>query len=88
MNPFLILLAVAVAVATTAVDYAHARYVQALVAGRQHAAARWSVAQWAATSVGFVVAVKYSLLILPAEAVGLYVGTLLGSREVRRVASG
>lgn len=73
-------LGLAVLVSSAAIDYAHARYVQALGAGRRHGAARWSVVQWAAASVGFVIAVKVSVWLLPFEAAGLYLGTLLAVR--------
>lgn len=83
-------LALLVFASTMAVDYAHARYIQSLTAGHRHAAARWSVTQWAATMVGFVVAVRVTMWVLPAEALGLYCGTFLGSRErgTRETASG
>lgn len=82
-------LVVVVVAATATVDYSHARYVSALLDGRRHAAACWSVAQWMAASVGFVVAIRVSLWMLPAEAFGLYLGTWLGSRrDVRAVPSG
>ncbi len=42
------------------------------------AAARWSVVQWAAASVGFVVAVRVSIWLLPFEGLGLWLGTMLG----------
>ena len=74
------LLCLLVLVAATGIDYAHARHVQAVVAGRAHVAALWSVGQWASATVGFVVAVRVSLWVLPFEAVGLYLGTLLAVR--------
>lgn len=46
-------------------------------------AALWSVGQWSAASVGFVVAVKVSIWYLPFEAAGLAAGTLLGARKLR-----
>lgn len=64
-----------------AIDYAHVRYAHERDAGEAHAAARWSVVQWLAATVGFVVAVRVSLWVLPAEALGLYAGTWLGVRR-------
>lgn len=43
-----------------------------------HVAGRWSVLQWSAASVGFVVAVRISVWYLPFEGIGLLLGTLLG----------
>ncbi len=79
-------LALLVTVTMGTVDYAHARYSLAMADVRRgeparHRAARWSVVQWAAASVGFVVAVKVSIWFLPMEAVGLYLGTWFGSRN-------
>lgn len=61
-----------------ALDYAHVRYAEDRDQLRAHGAATWSVAQWVAATVGFVVAVRVSLWVLPAEALGLYVGTWIG----------
>ncbi len=72
-----------VCASTMAVDFAHARYVVELVAGRRHAAARWSATQGVVSSVGFVLAVKVSLWLLPFEILGLYLGTLLGAKRNR-----
>ena len=64
-------------VASCTIDFAHTRYVQAVTAGRRHQAAAWSVLQWMAASIGFVVAIRVTMWVLPLEAAGLYVGTLL-----------
>ncbi len=69
--------AVLVFVSSALIDYSHACYVRALTAGSRCRAANWSVVQWAAASIGFVIAVKVSVWLLPFEAVGLAVGTLL-----------
>lgn len=74
------LLAIAVTASMTAVDFAHARYVRALLERRGPVAAAWSVAQWAAASVGFVLAVRVTMWLLPFEGVGLGLGTWLGAR--------
>lgn len=74
-------LAVLVLASSAAIDFAHARYVQAVTARRQLRAAVWSVTQWCAASVGFVVAVKVSLWLLPFEAAGLFLGSLLAVRD-------
>ena len=75
-----ILLAILVFTAAVSLDFCHARYVQSVQANRACMAAMWSVLQWSAATVAFVVAVKVSLWLLPFEAIGLAVGTLLGMR--------
>lgn len=72
-------LAVAVTASMACVDYASARYVQAVQARRRGAASFWTVAQWAATSVGFVAAVKFTFWLLPFEPLGLFLGSWLGT---------
>lgn len=78
-----IFIAILVTACMICVDYCHARYTRAMITGRVHAAASWSVGQWMAASVGFVVAVKLSVWYLPFEGLGLYIGTFLGARRVR-----
>lgn len=80
------LLCALVFASATAIDFAHARYAAARDRHRAHLAARWSVAQWSAATVGFVVAVRVSLWILPFEVAGLYLGTWLGVRALSREA--
>ena len=80
MNVFI---AILVTATMAGVDYCHARYVCALLENRIYRAALWSVGQWMAASVGFVVAVKISMWYLPFEAAGLFFGTLLGARRKR-----
>ncbi len=75
------LYAVAVFCAAVTIDFSHARYVRALVDGRRYAAATWSVLQWSGAIVGFIIAVECSMWVLPFEAAGLFLGTLLGSRN-------
>jgi len=65
-------------IAAMGIDYSHARMVQAVMDKRRHAAARWSVAQWGAATVGFVLAIKVTMWLLPFEACGLYCGMVLG----------
>jgi hypothetical protein len=77
MTPQMGMLGVLVFCATCALDYAHTNYVMAVHDRRRYKAAAWSVLQWCAATIGFVVAVKVSLYLLPFEALGLYVGTLL-----------
>ena len=72
-----ILLGLLVFLSTACVDYCHARYVQALTARRRWQASRWSVSQWGAATVGFAVVIKVSFWYLPAEALGLALGTFL-----------
>lgn len=69
-------LGVGLTAVTAAVDYCHARYVKNLVAKHLHAAARWSVGQWAASVVGLLLVVKVTAWLLPFEMCGLYLGTL------------
>ena len=76
------LIALLVTVCMAGVDFCHARYTRAMMEGRVLHAAFWSVGQWSAASVGFVVAVKISIWYLPFEALGLFLGTLLGGRLV------
>src|SRR5690606_37796921 len=66
------------------VDFCLARYTRAMIAGHTFKAALWSVGQWSAASVGFVVAVKISIWYLPFEALGLFLGTLLGGHRVNK----
>ena len=80
-----VLLALLVTVTMAGVDYCHAKYTRAMLEGRVYHAAFWSVGQWSAASVGFVVAVKVSMWYLPFEALGLFCGTILGGRRVRKV---
>lgn len=75
------LIGVAVFFAAITIDFSHAKCVRALIDGRRHAAALWSVLQWTGAVVGFVAAVKESMWYLPLEGAGLYIGTLLGSRS-------
>lgn len=82
-------LALLVMLATATVDYSHARYVKSMLAGHRHRASRWAVAQWTAAAIGFVVAVRVTLWLLPAEAFGVYAGTWLGSgRDARAAPAG
>ena len=73
-------LAVAVTATMALVDYAHACYTLAMQRLQIIRASFWSVAQWGAASVGFIVAVRVSVWYLPFEAVGLFIGTWLGGR--------
>ncbi len=81
------LLALAVFVTTAAVDYAHARYARARDEGRALAASLWSMTQWSATTVGFVVAVRVSFCYLPFEALGLGAGTFVAVRRAQKLAA-
>lgn len=79
------LLALAVFAAAVTIDFSHARYVRAMISGHRYAAATWSVVQWSGAIVGFVIAVRHSMWVLPFEAAGLFVGTLLGSANQGRL---
>lgn len=86
-------LAVAVTAAMIGVDYAHAQYALSMAQVRSlrdaglpwerelERAARWSVLQWSAAGLAFVVTVKVSMWYLPFEALGLYLGTKIGGRR-------
>lgn len=78
-----VLLAILVTCTMAALDYCHARYTRCMLAGKALAASLWSVGQWMAASVGFVVAVKVSVWYLPFEAVGLFIGSYLGARRMK-----
>lgn len=83
-----LLLGLLVGLAATSIDYSHSRLDAALADCRaglpaRHRAARWSVAQWTAATVAFVVAVRVDLWYLPLEGAGLYLGTYLGSAPRR-----
>ncbi len=78
-----LLLGVTVFVASAFLDYSATRYVQAVGEREPHRAARWSVLQWSASLIGFLVAIKHSLWILPVEAAGLYAGAWLSLRKQR-----
>ncbi len=80
-----ILLAVLVFVASVAIDFCHAWYVDAVVALNGPRAGLASAAQWLAGTVGFVVAIKVSLWLLPFECLGLYVGTRLAVYRLKCV---
>lgn len=80
-------LAVLVTITMGAVDFAHARYAMAMMRFRSgdrkalHVAARWSVLQWGAAAIGFIVSVRISMWLLPFEGLGLYLGTWFGGRR-------
>ena len=74
MTPLLCLL---VLVSATLIDFAHARCVVAIAQRAPYRAAFWSLLQWAGATVGFIVAVKVTFWVLPFEALGLYLGTVI-----------
>lgn len=76
-----VLIGLLVFVTAAGIDYAHGRYLRAFASGHSLAAASWSVAQWTAGTIAFVVAVKVSMLLIPLEAAGLFVGTLLAVKR-------
>lgn len=78
-----VLLAILVFFTMAGVDFCHAKYVRAMLAGKALPAAFWSVGQWMAASVGFVIAVKVSMWYLIFEAMGLFVGSLLGTLRMK-----
>lgn len=77
------LLAVGVALAAACIDYAAVRHQHAVSARAAHAAACWSVAQFAAAAIGLVAAVTSGWWLLAPEAAGYYAGTLVAVRRLR-----
>src|SRR5260221_10499661 len=71
------LLCLVVFVSSAVIDYAHARCIVAISDCAGHRAARWSITQWAGSTIGFIIAVKVTFWVIPFEAAGLYTGTLL-----------
>lgn len=71
------LLALLVFFSAMGIDWANTKYVKAVGANKANAAALWSVVQWCCSLVGFLVAFKVTLWMLPIEALGLIVGTKL-----------
>lgn len=74
-------LALAVTASSASLDFAHAHYQAAPDRVR---AGMWSVAQWAAATVGLVVAVRVSWWLIPFEPLGLFLGTWIGWTRARR----
>jgi hypothetical protein len=71
------LLCFVVLLSATLIDFAHARCVVAIAERAPHRAALWSIVQWAGATVGFIIAVKVTFWVLPFEAAGLYLGTVI-----------
>lgn len=78
-----ILLFITVFISAVLLDFCHARYIMAVESRAAGMAALWSSLQWCSGVVGFLVAVKVSLWALPAEAVGLALGTWLSVRRAK-----
>lgn len=78
-----IVIGIVVFFSAVGIDFANTRYVQAVGDKDPHRAARWSVLQWVSSLVGFIVAVKITLWMLPVEMLGLYVGTWWSMRNSR-----
>jgi hypothetical protein len=78
------LLALGVFAASLSIDFANTRYVRAVTAIRPCTAAGWSLAQWFASLVGFLVAFKITLWMLPFEGLGLACGCWLSLELERR----
>lgn len=79
-----VLLGIAVFMSAFCIDFCNTRYVLAVNKLAPHQAAAWSVCQWTASVVGFLVAIKFSFWMLPIEAVGLYAGAWYSLRRSRR----
>jgi len=80
-----VLLGILVFTAATCLDFCHTRYVRSVQENKAWTAAMWSMLQWSAATVAFVVAVKVSLWLLPFEMLGLGFGTLLGMRKTAKL---
>lgn len=65
-------------------DFCHANYVMAVDDLSEVRTAFWSSLQWLAGLVGFVIAVKVTLWVLPAEVAGLALGSVLAIRRRKR----
>lgn len=76
----MIWLALLVFCSAAMIDAANSQYVLAVQRGEAHRAGLWSCAQWAASLVGFLVVVKVTLWMLPAECLGLYAGCRISLR--------
>lgn len=63
-----------------AIDLANTNFVQQVQNRNAFSAAMWSVVQWGASVVGFVIAIKISFWYLPIEALGLATGTYYAMR--------
>ncbi len=77
----LVLIGILVFWSSAALDYCATRYVRAVALDATRAAMLWSVGQWACSLVGFLVAFKVTLWMLPVEAAGLAFGTWLSMRR-------
>jgi hypothetical protein len=80
-------LAIAVFLSALCIDAANVRYVMAVERRDGHRAALWSCLQWGASLVGFLVAIKVTLWMLPLELAGLYFGCLLSMKQPSTVKS-
>ena len=75
------LLAALVFWSAVGIDYCATSYIRAVQADDVVKAMLWSVCQWSCSLVGFLVAVKVTLWMLPVEAAGLALGTYLSMRR-------
>lgn len=73
--------ALGVFAAAVVYDLCFARYVAAAAARRAVAAASWSAATYAIGLIGFASVLRGSVWLALPQAVGLFVGTLLGVRR-------
>jgi hypothetical protein len=70
-------------VSAASLDYCHSRYIMAVQQRWAWRAAGWSMLGWCSGIVGFFVAVKVTMWVLPAEALGLGAGTLLSVKRAK-----
>lgn len=73
-----VLLALAMFVCATLIDFACARQTIATTNGRALAAANWRTIAYSLGCFGWVMAIKIGMWLLPFELAGLYLGTLIG----------
>ena len=77
----IVILAILVFFSAMGIDWANTKYVLSVSRGEATKAAFWSVLQWLSSLVGFLIAVKITLWLLPFEMAGLWLGTYLSMRR-------
>lgn len=62
-------------------DFLQTRYVMAVQKKAKERAARYSVAIWLVGVAGLIAVIKVGWVVLPGEALGLYIGTRLALKD-------
>lgn len=75
-------------VSATMLDFCHGSYIIAVGKRLPYRAAGWSILTWCSGLVGFLVAVKVTLWVLPAEALGTALGTVLSVKRANGLTGG